>query len=103
MRNPVCIVALTRRAKQAEDKLKESMMNKTFSLLISAAIASTAIALGLPATAVEADAHGRYYGQYGYYDIAPRFHQSPTYAPDRRPPRSYNNPGRRDSQLGSRG
>ena len=83
-------------------------MNRTFGLLISTAIASTAIALGSLATAVEANAHGRYYGQYGYYDygyydVMPRFRESPTYAPDRRPPRSYNNPGRRDFHLGSRG
>jgi len=78
-------------------------MNRTFGLLISTAIASTAIALGSLATAVEANAHGRYYGQYGYYDVTPRFRESPTYAPDRRAPRRYNNPGRRDFQLGSRG
>ena len=78
-------------------------MNRTFGLLVSTAIASTAIALGSLATAVEANANGRYYGQYGYSDVTPRFRESPTYAPDRRAPRRYNNPGRRDFQLGSRG
>ena len=73
-------------------------MNRTFGLLIS-----PAIALGALATAPEANAHGRYYGQYGYYDVTPRVRESPTYAPDRRAPRSYNNPGRRDFHLGSRG
>jgi hypothetical protein len=78
-------------------------MHRTFGLLVSTAIASTAIAVGSLATAPEANAHGRYFGQYGYYDVTPRFRESPTYAPDRRPPRRYNNPGRRDSQLVSRG
>ena len=79
------------------------MMNRAFGLLISTAIASTVIAVGSLATAPEANALGRYYGQYGYYDTTPRFHESPTYAPDRRAPRRYNNSGRRDFHLGSRG
>lgn len=78
-------------------------MNKTFGLLISTAIASAAIAVGSLAIAPEANAHGRYFGQYGYYEFTPRFRESPTYAPDRPAPRSYNNSGRRDFQLGSRG
>ena len=78
-------------------------MNRTFGLLISMAVASTAIAAGSLATAPEANAQGRYFGQYGYYQVTPRFRESPTYAPDRPAPRSYNNPGRRDFQLGSRG
>jgi len=78
-------------------------MNRTFGLLVSTAIASAAIAVGSLAIAPEANAQGRYFGQYGYYEFTPRFRESPTYAPDRRPPRSYNNPGRRDFQLGSRG
>ena len=80
-------------------------MNRTFGLL-----AGTAIALGSFAIAPEVNAHTRYFGQYGYYDgpsgyyhVTPRFRESPTYAPDRRAPRRYNNPGRPDFQDGSRG
>ena len=72
-------------------------MNRTFALLTS-----TAIALGSLAIAPEANAHGRYYG-HGYYGAMPRFRESPTYAPDVRAPRRYNNPGRPDFQDGSRG
>jgi len=73
-------------------------MNRTFVLLTS-----TAIALGSLAIAPEANAHGRYFGQYGYYGSTSQFRESPTYAPDRRPPRRYDNRGLRDFHLGSRG
>ena len=73
-------------------------MNRTFALLIG-----TAMALCSFAVAPEAKAHGRYFAQYGYYGAMPRFRESPTYAPDVRAPRRYNNPGRPDFQDGSRG
>jgi hypothetical protein len=73
-------------------------MNRTFALL-----AGTATALGSLAIVPEANANARHFGQYGYYDATPRFRESPTYAPDRSAPRRYNNPGRRDFHLGSRG
>ena len=71
-------------------------MKRTFVLLTGAVIA-----LGWLATAPDASAHGRYYGQYGYYYGGPRS-GSPMYAPDRPAPQRYNNLGRRDFQLGSR-
>jgi len=73
-------------------------MNRTFGLLTS-----TAIALGSLAIAPGANAHGKYFGQYGYSHVTLRFRESPTYAPDRRAPFSYNNPGRPDFHNGSRG
>jgi hypothetical protein len=81
-------------------------MKRTFALLTGAAIA-----LGWLAIAPDANAQGRYFGQYSYYygDPSfgyyggPSFGRSPMYAPDRRAPRRYNNPGRRDFQDGSRG
>lgn len=72
-------------------------MKRTFVLLTGAAVA-----LGSLALAPHASAHGRYYGQYGYYYGGPRL-GSPMYAPDRPAPQGYNNRGRRDFQLGSRG
>jgi hypothetical protein len=47
-----------------------------------------------------------FHGYYGYalrYQTPRRFYQSPMYAPNAPPPRSYNNPGIPDFQLGSRG
>jgi hypothetical protein len=81
-------------------------MKRPFALLTGAAIA-----LGWLAIAPDANAHGRYFGQYGYYYGDPSFGyyggrsfgRSPMYAPDRPAPRRYNNPGRRDFQDGSRG
>jgi len=73
-------------------------MKKTFALLTGAAIA-----LGSLAIAPDANAHGRYFGRYGYYYGGPSFGRSPMYAPDRPAPRTYNNPGLRDFQDGSRG
>ena len=81
-------------------------MKRTFALLTGAAVA-----LGWLAIAPDANAHERYFGQYGYYygDPSfgyyggPSFGRSPMYAPDRPAPRRYNNPGRRDFQDGSRG
>jgi hypothetical protein len=73
-------------------------MNRTFALL-----AGTAITLGSLAIVHEANANVRHFGQYGYYQVSPRFRESPTYAPDMRAPRRYNNPGRPDFQDGSRG
>jgi hypothetical protein len=74
------------------------MMNRTFALLTG-----TVIALGSLAIVPAADARVKYFGQYGSYEVMPRYRESPTYAPDRRAPRSYNNPGRPDFQDGSRG
>jgi hypothetical protein len=74
------------------------MMNRTFVLL-----AGMAIALGSLAIVPEANANVRHFGQYGYYQVSPQFRESPTYAPDRRAPRRYNNPGLPDFQNGSRG
>jgi hypothetical protein len=75
--------------------------------------ASAAVALGSVAITSDADArHVRHHASRGfhkYYGYAPghfaprRFYQSPMYAPNVRPPRSYNNPGIPDFQLGSRG
>ena len=73
-------------------------MKRTFALLTGAAIA-----LGWLAVVPDADAHGRYFGRYGYYYGGPSFGRSPMYAPDRPAPRRYNNLGRRDFQDGSRG
>jgi hypothetical protein len=73
-------------------------MKRTFALLTGAAIA-----VGSLAIAPTANAAARYFGQERYYNPMPRFRESPTYAPDRRAPRSYNNPGRPDFQDGSRG
>ncbi len=41
-------------------------MKRTFGLLTG-----TAIALGSLAIAPQANAHGRYFGQYGYYQVTP--------------------------------
>ncbi len=71
-------------------------MNRTFALLAGAAITLSSVAV-----APEANAHGRYFGQYGY--TMARFRESPTYAPDRRAPTRYNNPGLPDFHDGSRG
>lgn len=76
-----------------------------------ALLTGAAIALGCLAIAPDANAHGRHYGKYGYYYGGPygyyyggpSFGGSPMYAPDRPAPRRYNNLGRRDFQLGSRG
>jgi len=78
--------------------------------------AGVAVALGAVATISGADArHARhirhhasrgFYGHYGYvprYHAPRRFFHSPMYAPNAPPPRSYNNPGIPDFQLGSRG
>src|SRR5712671_6491774 len=76
--------------------------------------ASVAVAFGSLATTTGADArharHVRHHasrGFHGYYGYAPRyprrFYQSPMYAPNVPPSRSYNNPGIPDFQLGSRG
>jgi hypothetical protein len=73
-------------------------MKGTFALLTG-----TAIAIGWLAIVPDADAHGRYFGPYGYYYGGRSFGRSPMYAPDRPAPRRYNNLGRRDFQLGSRG
>jgi hypothetical protein len=76
-------------------------MKRNFALLTGAAIA-----VGWLAIAPDANAHGRYFGRYygdPYYYRGPSFGRSPVYAPDRRAPRRYNNPGRRDFQDGSRG
>jgi hypothetical protein len=70
-------------------------MNSIFALL-----AGAAIVIGSLVMAPDANAHVRYFGQYGYYYGG---RESPTYAPDRRAPRRYNNPGRPDFQDGSRG
>jgi hypothetical protein len=88
-------------------------MKRSFALLTGAAIA-----VGWLAIVPDASAHGRYFGQYGYYYGDPSFGQydgpplryyggpwfgqSPMYAPDQPAPRRYNNPGRRDFQDGSR-
>jgi hypothetical protein len=76
---------------------KEPTMKRMFVLLTGAAVA-----LGWLAIAPDASAQGRYYGQYGYYNGGPRL-GSPMYAPGRPAPQRYNNLGRRDFQLGSRG
>jgi hypothetical protein len=73
-------------------------MKRTFALL-----PGMAIAIGWLAIVPDANAHGRYFGPYGHYDRGPSFGRSPMYAPDRPAPRRYNNLGRRDFQLGSRG
>ena len=81
-------------------------MKRTFALLTGAVIA-----LGWLAIVPDANAHGRYFGRYGYYYGGPynyyyggpSFGGSPMFAPDRPAPRRYNNPGRRDFQDGSRG
>jgi hypothetical protein len=81
-------------------------MNRFFALL-----SGVAIVIGSLAIVPDANAHGRYFGRYGYYygdpsfDYygGPSFGRSPMYAPDRPAPRRYNNPGRRDFQDGSRG
>jgi hypothetical protein len=73
-------------------------MKRTFALLTG-----TAIAIGWLATVPDANAHGRYFGPYGHSYRGPSFGGSPMYAPDRPAPRRYNNLGRRDFQLGSRG
>jgi hypothetical protein len=73
-------------------------MKRTFALLTGAVIV-----IGSLAIVPTAGAATRYFGQERYYNTMPRFRESPTYAPDRRAPRSYNNPGRPDFQDGSRG
>jgi len=75
--------------------------------------ASVAVVLGAVAATSGADArharHIRHHASRGYYGYAPRYHtprrfyHSPMYAPNAPPPRSYNNPGIPDFQLGSRG
>jgi len=83
--------------------------------------ATAAVALGSVAATSDADAryvraprafygyYGYAPGYYGYYGYAPgyygprRFYESPTYAPDAPPSRSYDNPGIPDFQDGSRG
>ncbi len=77
---------------------EERLMNRTFALLTSAAVTLTSLAM-----APNANAAIRYRSHDGYYNAAPRFHESPTYAPDRPAPRHYDNPGRPDFQDGSRG
>jgi len=80
-------------------------MNRIF------ALAGAAIVIGSFAIVPDANAYVRYFGGYGhyyggpynYYYGGPSFGGSPMYAPDRPPPRRYNNPGRRDFQNGSRG
>jgi hypothetical protein len=71
-------------------------MKRTFALLTGATIAIAWLAI-----APDANAHGRYFGRYHYYYGGQS--TSPMYAPDRPAPRRYNNLGRRDFQLGSRG
>ena len=76
-------------------------MKGTFALLTSVAIGVGSLAMAPPANAAV-----RYFGQERSYDAVPtmpRFRESPIYAPDRRAPRSYNNPGRPDFHNGSRG
>jgi hypothetical protein len=73
---------------------------------IFALLTSVAIGVGSLAMAPPASASVRYFGHERYYDMVPavpRFRESPTYAPDRPAPRTYNNPGRPDFQDGSRG
>jgi hypothetical protein len=78
--------------------------------------ASAAVVLGAVAATSVADArqarhfrHLRHHDSRGYYGYSPRylaprrFYRSPMYAPNAPPPRSYNNPGIPDFQLGSRG
>ena len=78
--------------------------------------ASPAVVLGAVAATSDADArHARhirhlrhhdsraYYGYSLRYHAPRRFYGSPVYAPNAPPPRSYNNPGIPDFQLGSRG
>ena len=72
--------------------------------------ASAAVALGSIAATTSADArrvrHHASRGFHGYYGYALRYHaprrfyRSPMYAPNAPPPRSYNNPGIPDFQLG---
>jgi hypothetical protein len=77
-------------------------MNKTVAFAMSVFVAA-----GVLATATAAGAQVRYMGPERVYPLpppgAPGFRESPMYAPDAPPPRSYNNPGLPDFQNGSRG
>jgi hypothetical protein len=77
-----------------------TVMKRTFALLTT-----VAVGVGSLAVAPAANAAMRYFGQERYYAVpfVSRFRESPTYAPDRRAPRNYNNAGRPDFQDGSRG
>jgi hypothetical protein len=78
-------------------------MSKVLVLAASAAVA-------LVSVAATSDADARHVRDLrGFYGYAPGYHaprsfrESPTYAPDAPPTRSYNNPGIPDFQNGSRG
>jgi hypothetical protein len=79
-------------------------MNRALALLMmSVIVAASALAL-----ASVADAKVRFFGlQRIFYPLppprAPRFRETPVYAPDAPPPRFYDNPGIPDFQNGSRG
>jgi hypothetical protein len=77
-------------------------MNKTLAFLMTAIVS-----VGVLATVAAAGAQIRYFGSERVYPLpppgAPGFRETPMYAPDAPPPRSYNNPGIPDFQNGSRG
>ncbi len=87
------------------------MMSKILVLAATAAVALGSVAATSGADARHArhirhhasPAFHRYYGYAPRYHAPRRFYHSPVYAPNAPPPRSYNNPGIPDFQLGSRG
>jgi hypothetical protein len=76
---------------------------------VAAVLAAVAATSGADARHARHMRHHASRGHHGYYGYAPRYHalrrfyHSPVYAPNAPPPRSYNNPGIPDFQLGSRG
>jgi len=77
-------------------------MNKTLAFPMSVIVAA-----GVLVIATAAGAQVRYLGPERVYPPpppgAPGWRETPTFAPDAPPPRSYNNPGLPDFQNGSRG